>query len=127
MKVTIKSQLHIINLAILFSALTISFPTYSGTHCDDHHLIQGETFDEKPKPYNVALSPAWDDERLLRSFGLDIKKAKIQNMSGVDGHSIEYKYSQKTVTITRSSSGLSVMLSGPRFEAVHWDLGVCER
>lgn len=84
-------------------------PAWADTACIEK-TIEGIGVDGKPYP--VALSANWSDERILQVLKLDIKSASVTKAIGPDGFGVFYEYPDTKVSIGHSvSDGIKVMLS----------------
>ena len=97
-------------------------PAWADTACVEK-TIEGRGVDGKPYP--VALSPAWSDERILQAFKLDVRDASVTRAIGPDGFGVFYEYPGIKVSIGHSvSDGITVMLSKDGTTII-WELALC--
>lgn len=107
-----------------FVCLFICVPTTALTagNCEGR-MVKGIDFEHRS--YNLALSPAWSDERILREFKIDIRAAKVTRSDGPDGFSIDYNYAGKMVRVLRSAVDGIVVLTNVKSTTIVWHLGSC--
>ena len=97
-------------------------PAWADTACIEK-MIEGTGVDGKPYP--VALSPAWSDERILQALKLDVGEASVTRAIGPDGFGVFYEYPDTKISIGHSvSDGITVVLS-KNGKTIIWELGLC--
>ena len=110
------------SIIFYISLLFCAGPAWADTACFEK-TIEGRGVDGKPYP--VALSPAWPDERILQALKLDVRDASVTRAIGPDGFGVFYEYPGTKVSIGHSvSDGITVMLS-KNGTTIIWELGLC--
>lgn len=78
-------------------------PAWADTACVEK-TIEGRSVDGKPYP--VALSPAWSDERILQALKLDVRDASVTRAIRPDGFGLFYEYPDTKVHTTMTGGGM---------------------